>query len=101
MAGQIIPLGQLREIRRQEWRLFMGLDFSKPASQPAVQTQPAEEAEVVEQYDIVSDRQQMNTELTGSPEVDALARSKCIIWKPSYHLVQRRQKRYQNVQILC
>ena len=72
MAGQIIPLGQLREIRRQEWRLFMGLDFSKPASQPAVQTQPAEEAEVVEQYDIVSDRQQMNTELTGSPEVDAL-----------------------------
>ena len=50
----------------------MGLDFSKPASQPAVQTQPAEEAEVVEQYDIVSDRQQMNTELTGSPEVDAL-----------------------------
>lgn len=72
MAGQIIPLGQLREIRRQEWRLFMGLDFSKPASQPAVQTQPAEEAEVVEQYDIVSDRQQMNTELTGSQEVDAL-----------------------------
>lgn len=72
MAGQIIPLGQLREIRRQEWRLFMGLDFSKPASQPAVQTQPAEEAEVVEQYDIVSDRQQMNTELTGSLEVDAL-----------------------------
>ena len=50
----------------------MGLDFSKPASQPAVQTQTAEEAEVVEQYDIVSDRQQMNTELTGSPEVDAL-----------------------------
>lgn len=50
----------------------MGLDFSKPASQPAVQTQPAEEAEVVEQYDIVSDRQQMNTELTGSQEVDAL-----------------------------
>lgn len=50
----------------------MGLDFSKPASQPAVQTQPAEEAEVVEQYDIVSDRQQMNTELTGSSEVDAL-----------------------------
>ena len=50
----------------------MGLDFSKPASQPAVQTQPVEEAEVVEQYDIVSDRQQMNTELTGSPEVDAL-----------------------------
>lgn len=50
----------------------MGLDFSKPASQPAVQTQPAEEAEVVEQYDIVSDRQQMNTELTGSLEVDAL-----------------------------
>ena len=29
--------------------------------------------EVVEKYDIVADRQQMNTALTGSPEVDALA----------------------------
>ncbi|HBA96607.1 MAG TPA: hypothetical protein DCZ23_00715, partial [Lachnospiraceae bacterium] len=29
-------------------------------------------AEVVEQYDIVEDRQQMNVQLTGSPEVDAL-----------------------------
>ena len=56
----------------------MGLDFSKVKP-----VQPAEESaatplvpEVIEEpakYDIVADRQQMNTELVGSPEVDALA----------------------------
>lgn len=50
----------------------MGLDFSKPAQQTAP-VQPQQEVEVVEQYDIVSDRQEMDTRLTGSPEVDALA----------------------------
>ncbi len=52
----------------------MGLDFSRP--QNSVQTAVLEAengVEVVEKYDIVADRQQMNTELTGSPEVDALA----------------------------
>ena len=52
----------------------MGLDFGRP--QNSVQTAVLEAengVEVVEKYDIVADRQQMNTELTGSPEVDALA----------------------------
>lgn len=48
----------------------MGLDFSKSAQQ----TMPVEvqQEEVVQQYDIVADREQMNTQLTGSAEVDAL-----------------------------
>ncbi len=49
----------------------MGLDFGKreqTAVQPAVQN----EIETVEAYDIVEDRKQMNTELVGSDEVDAL-----------------------------
>lgn len=53
----------------------MGLDFSK--AQPEQQTnmvkpQMENEIEVVQQYDIVSDRQQINMLLTNSPEVDAL-----------------------------
>lgn len=51
----------------------MGLDFSKPALQQApVVPETKNEIEVVEQYDIVADRQQMNDALTNSPEVDAL-----------------------------
>ena len=53
----------------------MGLDFSKAAvQQPVVSAVPdtKEEIAVVEQYDIVADREQMNTELVNSPEVDAL-----------------------------
>ena len=52
-------------------RTSMGLDFGKkePAAvQPAVQN----EIEPVEEYDIVEDRKQMNNELVGSDEVDAL-----------------------------
>ena len=52
----------------------MGLDFSKTAA-PAIQAGSVaekNEIEVVEQYDIVPDRAQMNEVLTGSPEVDAL-----------------------------
>ncbi len=53
----------------------MGLDFSRTAS-PAVADNPAtstqNEVMVVEKYDIVSDREQMNTQLVGSEEVDAL-----------------------------
>ena len=52
-----------------------GLDFSKAAvQQPVVSAVPdtKEEIAVVEQYDIVADREQMNTELVNSPEVDAL-----------------------------
>lgn len=51
----------------------MGLDFSKTNTQQQT-TAPdtKEELMVVEKYDIVADRQQMNQELVGSQEVDAL-----------------------------
>ncbi len=51
----------------------MGLDFSKTAVQSTVMTNTANtknEIEVVEKYDIVEDRQQMNAALVGSQEVD-------------------------------
>ena len=52
----------------------MGLDFSKTATQQQAAVPSAKnEIEVVEQYDIVADRQQMGDTLTGSAEVDALA----------------------------
>lgn len=51
----------------------MGLDFSKAAApQAPAAPEPKNEIEVVEKYDIVADRQQMNTELVNSPEVDAI-----------------------------
>jgi len=52
----------------------MGLDFTKTAQPPGVVTTPdtKNEVMVVENYDIVADRQQMNAQLTNSPEVDAL-----------------------------
>ena len=54
----------------------MGLDFSKTKQMSGgANSSAAEEkydVEVVESYDIVSDRQTMNTQLTGSPEVDAI-----------------------------
>jgi uncharacterized protein YaaN involved in tellurite resistance len=51
----------------------MGLDFSKSQTQqqPVAAAEPQVEMEV-KQYDITADRQQMNTELTNSVEVDAL-----------------------------
>ena len=55
----------------KEKSLSIGLDFGKkePAAvQPAVQN----EIEAVDVYDIVEDRKQMNNELVGSDEVDAL-----------------------------
>lgn len=53
----------------------MGLDFSKTAvQQPAASAVPEtkNEVSVVEQYDIVADRQKMNEELVGTQEVDNL-----------------------------
>ena len=52
----------------------MGLDFTKTAQVPGEVTAPDTKNElmVVESYDIVADRQQMNAELTNSAEVDAL-----------------------------
>ena len=52
----------------------MGLDFTKTTQSPEVTTVPdtKNELAVVENYDIVADRQQMNAQLTNSAEVDAL-----------------------------
>ena len=53
----------------------MGLDFSKTtasAMPAAVSADEKNEIEVVQQYDIVADREKMNEVLTGSQEVDAL-----------------------------
>ena len=52
----------------------MGLDFTKKAMPDTVDTiqEQKNEIEVVEKYDIVADRQQMNEVLVGSPEVDAI-----------------------------
>ncbi len=52
----------------------MGLDFSKaaPAAPVTAAAEPKNEIAVVEQYDIVADRQQMNAELVNSEEVDRL-----------------------------
>ena len=53
----------------------MGLNFNNTRNAAALQAQqqPKPEPEVVESYDIVADRQQMNATLVGSSEVDALA----------------------------
>lgn len=53
----------------------MGLDFSKASTQQtSMVTAPEtkEELMVVEQYDVVADRQQLNEVLVNSPEVDAI-----------------------------
>ena len=52
----------------------MGLDFTKTAQMSETITTPdtKNEVMVVESYDIVADRQQMNAQLTNSAEVDAL-----------------------------
>lgn len=50
----------------------MGLDFSKTASPSVPAVAEETEIEVVQEYDIVADRQQMNEELVNSEEVDAL-----------------------------
>ena len=51
----------------------MGLDFSKTKTQASAMANTVDarnEIEVVETYDIVEDRQQMNEVLVGSQEVD-------------------------------
>lgn len=51
----------------------MGLDFSKPTMQQDVVVADAKnEIEVVESYDIVADRERLNTQLVNSPEIDAI-----------------------------
>ena len=51
----------------------MGLNFNRTTVTPATPAVVKQEPEVVEQYDIVADRQAMNQQLTNSQEVDALA----------------------------
>ena len=50
----------------------MGLDFGRTIQQQDVIPATANEVEVVESYDIVADREQLNEQLEGSPEEDAL-----------------------------
>lgn len=56
----------------------MGLDFSRTVTAAPTQNEmlsvpePKNEIEVVEEYDIVADRQQMNAEYVNSAEVDAI-----------------------------
>ena len=53
----------------------MGLDFSRPATTMTAKTAAPEaknELAVVEQYDIVADREQMNQQLVNSEEVDRI-----------------------------
>ena len=50
----------------------MAIDFSKTVKTPAAAPVPKEETEVIEQYDIVADREQMNLALVNSAEVDAI-----------------------------
>lgn len=53
----------------------MGLDFSKTNTQQqqaAPVEEPKNEVQVVESYDIVADRKQLNEVLVNSPEVDAI-----------------------------
>jgi uncharacterized protein YaaN involved in tellurite resistance len=54
--------------------MIMGLDFSKTSTQQStVVAQPEPQNElVVQQYDIVADRNQMNADLVNSAEVDAI-----------------------------
>ena len=49
----------------------MAIDFSKTVKTPPAPA-PKEEPEVVESYDIVADREQMNLELVNSAEVDSI-----------------------------
>lgn len=53
----------------------MGLDFSKTTTAAPTASQipePKNEIEVVQEYDIVADRQQMNSQLVNSEEVDRI-----------------------------
>ena len=52
----------------------MGLDFGKTAQQTMTAVpEEKNEIEVVKEYDIVADRQQMNADLVNSKEVDAVS----------------------------
>lgn len=50
----------------------MGIDLRRPAQPAGTMQTVTNELDIVEKYDIVSDRETMNTQLVNSPEVDAL-----------------------------
>ena len=70
----------------------MGLDFGKSSMGNPAQAgnglQEKNEIEVVEKYDIVADRQQMNAELVNSKEVDDIVSTIEV-----YNLLVRKQQR--------
>ena len=77
MAAEIVRKKQLKASKKKErednlwhWILKNRQETQVPAVAAA---QPQQEIEVVQEYDIVADREQMSTALTNSPEVDALA----------------------------
>ena len=51
----------------------MGLNLRRPDSAITPSSEPTNQIEVYEQYDIAADRQQMNQTLVNSPEVDKIA----------------------------
>ncbi len=79
----------------------MGLDFGKTAQQITTAVpEEKNEIEVVKEYDIVADRQQMNADLVNSKEVDDLVSTiEVHNLRRSYRLVQRRQKRFRKRRI--
>ena len=77
----------------------MGLDFGKSSMGNPAQAgnglQEKNEIEVVEKYDIIADRQQMNAELVNSKEVDDIVSTiEVTIWIPLYLLVRKQQRRF-------
>ena len=82
----------------------MGLDFSKTttAAAPAATVVPdtKDEIAVVEQYDIVADREKMNSELVNSDEVDRIV-STIEVNNLETHLERRLQKKFRKHRMSC
>ncbi len=84
----------------------MGLDFSKTttAAAPAATVVPdtKDEIAVVEQYDIVADREKMNSELVNSMRLTrSSVRLRSTIWIQSSHLERRLQKKFRKHLMSC
>ena len=75
----------------------MGLDFGKSSMGNPAQAgnglQEKNEIEVVEKYDIVADRQQMNAELVNSKEVDDIVSTIEVYNMDTLYLLVRKQQR--------
>lgn len=84
----------------------MELDFSKTttAAAPAATVVPdtKDEIAVVEQYDIVADREKMNSELVNSDEVDRIVSTiEVNNLEQSSHLERRLQKKFRKHRMSC